>query len=129
MPKQTVTVEVDCPAGYELTGEYRVPRKDEWYLCGGIAQQCEGHDYRYATYFILRKLWQPPSWLPDGCWCYKNTANDWYVTDKEPLPELDRVRKCTAQSDALCFSANALAKLHGETFVPPPVDKIQIKRQ
>jgi hypothetical protein len=39
---------------YEWTGEYRPPKKDEWYLCFGYPNQAT-HDYNVLR-FILRRV-------------------------------------------------------------------------
>ena len=68
MSKQTVTLELDVPDGYEATGEFRVPNEDEQFLLPGHAEGTEPDAAAIiwtagagatVTGIILRKLPSP----------------------------------------------------------------------
>ena len=138
MSKQKVTVEIDVPDGYKATGElrYPVPLVDYYLLINPVrVGHLKSLQSTTGPRFILRKSWEPPAWLPDGCWVYLNGhSKKWIVTNKEP--EWYRgfgscIDGCWENADyATCIGADELASIHyGETFTPPPVEKIQIDRR
>ena len=63
MPKQTITIEVDVPAGWEATGEHRRVTSGEryiaWALDGPYASSWYHDELSCDKYFILRRAWQP----------------------------------------------------------------------
>jgi hypothetical protein len=139
MPKQTVTIELEVPEGYEATGEYRCVRYGEVYLDRGF--EAVTMDSQRETNFhwpILRRKPDPvqewlaacPKWIPEGVWIYRN-HNQWRASRFEPKPI-----KCDGQgytSDDCgasllgIHSVDALVNLLGG-FTPPPVDCLQVKR-
>ena len=56
MPNQTVTIEIDAPDGYELTGEYRYLQSGEVYLGEYGVRTWEADRRSQYQYFILRKI-------------------------------------------------------------------------
>ena len=109
---QEVTVKMNVPAGYKATGEYRVPQQGEPFLFKSGVNIGDGH---VGEYHILRKSWTPEPWMPEGAWLFK-LGGYWFISCSSP----DGV-----DSRHLAYE---LARLHGGTFTPPPVDKIQIKK-
>jgi hypothetical protein len=98
MPTNTITIEV--PEGYEAVS-YRPPQAHEYYLVKGRAQQA-GFDYD-NDWLVLRRVWQPPAWMPKGAWLVNDPDVDkWYFN-----------KKC------VYIEAEKLAALHGEVFEPP----------
>jgi hypothetical protein len=83
MAKQSVVLELEVEAGYEPTGEYRSPVPGDWCLMhDGRAWRCDCRGI--GSQLILRKTWQPPKWLPDGCWVYKYD-DVWRVSKTNPV--------------------------------------------
>lgn len=118
-----VTIDANAPYGYEFVGEYRWPQPGEpWLDSGGNVRVAENSlSSRNFNCLILRRSWVPPAYLPEGCWLFE-TADKWFISDVEPgignVADLDSAR----------INAKEFAKLHGETFEPPPVTKLQVKR-
>jgi hypothetical protein len=56
--KQQVTIEVDVPDGWELTGEYRLPRRGEYCLLVCGVHEAAGN-FQACRCFILRRASQP----------------------------------------------------------------------
>jgi hypothetical protein len=115
MAKQKI--EIDVPAGYEATGEYRCAKVGEWYFdCCSNAVECK----QYTTcgqYPILRKVWELPKWFTPKWYLYKNCHTEaWMVTDEHPNGN------SFGYSHKWGFSmdAKALWAFHGETWVEPP---------
>ena len=121
MSKQTLTVDLDVPEGFELTGEYRTAIHDEYYLIDNHLVGCCLINTRSDKYPILREAWKPPAWLPNGCWVYK-FYDDWFVSTTEPQPF--GVESYRSPSN---FVMLELFRLFGGEFMPPPVNKIQVK--
>lgn len=53
--KQQVEIEVDVPEGWEVTGEFRLPRYGEHFLSAGIACRA-AFNFQEAMSIILRKV-------------------------------------------------------------------------
>ena len=76
MSKQTLTVEVEVPEGYELTGEVRPPQLGEYFLdCDWKNLARSTINYGTRAYPILRKAenWKP---LHSGQACYFGERQD-----------------------------------------------------
>jgi hypothetical protein len=59
LTKLTLNAEVEMPEGWEATGEYRIPKTGEKYLCGsGVLTAMD--ETLYSHYIILRKK----RWIP-----------------------------------------------------------------
>jgi len=74
--KQTLTVEIEVPKGYELTGVVRPPQQGEYYLDGDWKSVSKAHiNFSHAAYPILRKAenWKP---LHSGQACYFGERQD-----------------------------------------------------
>lgn len=130
MPEQEITIKLDVPEGYELTGEYRKPRLDESYLFHSNSLWCCGSVK--TEEFILRKKWQAPDWIPDGAWVYQHGQTGvWWVARSKPSYDdrygsgvwLDGTGDETGDVHAM-----SIARLHNDAFSPPPVDCIQVQR-
>jgi hypothetical protein len=126
MPQQTITLTIDVPEGYELTGEFRPPKQGEQVRCDDGRVIAAPHDF-CAPFFILRRTWQPPAWIPDGVWVYRMYQDAWFITNMEPITR-DGHYTMRHDVNAVAVDANSLAGLHNDTFTPPPVNKIQVKR-
>lgn len=123
--KQTLTVVLEVPEGYELTGEFREPLKGDTFLMygdrGGITTGS-----RVFARPILRKVWQPPKWLPGGRWVWKFDGR-WWASQTEPRPaEADKYLGEFVSNDDNEVDVANLAMLLGVTFNAPPVNKILI---
>lgn len=118
---------LEIPRGFESIGEYRQPRKGETYLNPCTTATVSALDDYSSRRIILRKTWQPPSWLPNGYWVYKASPmlGSWRVCRTEPI-------KDGAGHDygVNSISVYILASFYGdEEFVPPTYStKIQVIR-
>jgi len=134
MAEQKITLRMTAPEGYELTGEYRPVYDNELYL------DQFGHVLRWdlgsvsdGSYFVVREVpkrpeWLPPAYIPDGAHVWKHRGNHlWYMSKNRPLsaPGGWDPFGCLAR----CVPLSELAALHHETFNPPPVDYIHVKRE
>lgn len=59
MPKQTITIEVDVPKGYEATGDYYRP-PSVMFTNDDFAVSFPRTNERINLYLFLRKLTPPP---------------------------------------------------------------------
>lgn len=116
---QTFSVTLDAPVGYEFTGEYRPANHGEIVLDGGDAVTVVGTGSPTAShYFVLRRAWTPPAWLPIETWLYFN-ANVWKLTNMPTRVRAgDRFPSSAPGSSVVAISV--LAALMGQTFTPPP---------
>ena len=131
MPEQEITIKLNVPEGYELTGEYRTPRYADAYLT--IIGNISGcRHFVKGSRFILRKKWRAPDWIPDGAWVYQHGQTGvWWVARSKPSYDdrygsgvwLDGTGDGTGDVHAM-----SIARLHNDTFSPPPVDCIQVQR-
>lgn len=124
MPKQTVTLEIDVPEGYEATG-------DSMSYQGGL--DFSGREYVIAR-ACIRKLPDPVEdwlkahpWLPEGRWVYR-WSTSWYITDIQPEKLAGDLGYNSSQWAAFDSKPKDLAAIFGHTFTPPPVDLVQVKR-
>ena len=122
MSKQTLTVDLDVPEGYELTGELRLPKRGETILCPKEVVKYIYTDHITDMCPLLRKVWKPPAWLPNGCWVYR-FCDDWYVSTTEPQ-SCDSGKSYRSPCN---FGMLELVRLFGGEFVPPSVNNIQVK--
>lgn len=112
---QTFNLSIEVPDGYEATGEYRTPTNGETYLTpGGVVATGPAEE----RYFILRRGWIPPTWLPVDNWLYNN-SEQWCITNREPRQgrpnEWPR-----AGAGGVTISVKSLALIYGQTFISPP---------
>lgn len=56
---------------YEMTGEYRAPRKGEMYLSGAIPEAYEAYNDLDTAYHVLRRVEDPPSRIVKNGWVYR----------------------------------------------------------
>lgn len=116
---QQITIQIEPPAGYEATGEYRNATPGEPFLTlTGGAQTIHNNDQcgRKGKRIILRKVWAFPSWFAAGWWIKNSdTVNNW-ITVCEPM------------GGGRFMFCDVLWAFHGETFTPPTVDKLQCVR-
>lgn len=102
MHKETITVTVDVPDGYELTGELRPPKAGEISLMwGNPISFYKWNEDASAPCFILRKAWIPPAWMPEGYWLYK-AADGWYISKTEPEKIGDHFAVSGKDGGSLC---------------------------
>lgn len=115
---------LEIPCGFEPTGEYRQPRKGETYLNPCNTTVVNALDDYSSCRIILRKTWQPPSWIPNGYWIYRASLVSWRVCRTEPI-ECGVGRWNGVDS----LSAHTLASFYDDKeFVPPTHSKIQVIR-
>ena len=123
MSKQTLTMELDVPDGYELTGEVRPPRRGEPNLTlPGSKFNVAGHDFDCESRVILRKGWEAPAWVPEGCWVYWS-ADGWYASLDEPVEN--------GIDTGVYGAKRVLFKFLGGSYnfsAPKRLKKIQVKR-
>ena len=135
MLKQQVTIEVDVPSGYRLTGEYRHSRHGEYVMdcCGQIF--CDGRPtgLTHAKYFILEKVdpWTLPdwlAWLPDDCWIFRNRFGHWTVSNIEPvtITGANNFNWLTTKEGGESLDVPTLLRMIGQIWNPPPVNCIRI---
>lgn len=110
--KQKLNVYVDVPQGYELTGEFRQPKRGENFLLDSIAACATSHK---GAYPILRKVWEAASWMPKGSYLYKEIYGTWFFSKSCPTPRYDGSYRSTGEE----ANAVMLASLYGKTFVAP----------
>lgn len=103
-----IELELNVPERHEPTGEYRTPKAGERYLDYGRVSICCTKSFPDER-IILKRVYEPAPWLPDGCWLYY-TAGSWLVSRDEPDYRYYHCRS---------VSATDLAYLHGDTFKPP----------
>lgn len=127
MPQQTLTITVDVPEGYEavdfrrpLCGEVSVPIDDTFALPETLRHPAEIG----TCHLILRRVWTPPAWLPEGCWVWKSIYYAWCASRNEPQ---ESASGSYYMPDGVVVICTALAHLHNATFEPPPTDKIQVR--
>ena len=80
MPTQTVEITVDVSEGYELTGEYRVPLKDDWFLDIASSDAIRANNPWAEKRLILRKLPDPEPEVP-VIDLGPHIADGWVATD------------------------------------------------
>lgn len=59
------------PAYFEKTGEFRPPKKDEYYLSGGPPQAWQAPNDLTDTFYILRKVPDPPKTITRDGFVYR----------------------------------------------------------
>lgn len=82
--KQTITVELDVPEGFEATGEHRVPNSGELFMSiygGDVCHAASSASITDGRRFILRKL--PPA--PEET---KMTRKRWIRAEKAEFAQL-----------------------------------------
>jgi hypothetical protein len=84
-------VVLEVPDGWELTGEYRIPKVGEHYISGehsfttGMIYQC-GSSNLYYNSFIVRKVWEWPSELFDDSVTYiRYSDGQWWRYCKDRM--------------------------------------------
>jgi hypothetical protein len=92
MPKQKLEIEVEVPEGYEATGEFRLPKKGDYFLnsCGDL--NLSTNDWNNSNYMnsyanqriILRKKYQWPTWLK-ARYIAMDKDKGWWAYDSRPI--------------------------------------------
>lgn len=129
-------IKTKIPDGYEPTGEFRPPKRSDGYFLTEDGQLVlDTHNWHWLPLvgcrLILRKKWTPPKCLPEGIWLYQahrsNTPepDGWYVSSTEPDVWEDGYA-IRGGSDNNC-PAKRFVGACGEEFIPPPVQKIQVR--
>lgn len=86
MPLQTFEITADVPEGWEVTGEYRPPRKGDQYLRPMDRRvEVAGWDFDNDC-IIIRPAWQWPEFIRPGWWLSHNCYGNWFLSEKEPKP-------------------------------------------
>ena len=95
MPKQKIEFEIDVPEGWELTGEFRQVAAHEPYVA---ATWNQGNKISHWSgvrslnnFFIVRKVFNLPDWIPSGWWVSKDRDGQIYCYENEP--GIDRNQK------------------------------------
>ena len=136
MHKETVTIEVDVPDGYKLTGEYRQSRHGEYVMdCWGeVFYEQRQRGSKLIKYFILetRATWTLPdwlAWLPDDCWLYRNNYGCWTVSNMEPTTVMGcgSLNGLNLKERGTSLDIAALLRVIDQIWNPPPVDCIRIR--
>lgn len=140
MPLQKVTLDVDVPEGYEATGEWRRPIGDEPHIIGdGRVMVAHPNDFgaRMLYRIILRKLPDPVEewlaqhpWLPEGRWVYRFASSPkcWGISQAQPYPDDTALTTYSTAVGKCSVNAFQFAGVLGQTFTPPPVDCLRVKR-
>ena len=122
-------VNIEPPAGWELTGEFRYAKVGESFIgVRGEAETAYSIHGNIRPCPILRKAWVAPSWLPKGCWLFKSSHQVWYLTNKEPSPShCGRYAVC-AEDTISPIPIKDLLKCHGlGGWTEPPSDEIVVE--
>jgi len=82
--KQQVTLELEVPEGYEVTGEYRMLEKGDIYISYEGLKAVATESYSGAPRFILKKKWEWPTWLKARC-IVKHEEGKWFSTTSIPV--------------------------------------------
>lgn len=138
MPLQKVTLSIDIPEGYEATGEYRVPRAGECILTDQGVEPCDAGDL-CLSYLIVREKWQPPDFLSDGAWVWKDYSGEFCVSHTTNRDYCAEPKSNVSSEDATYWVPRengqvAVARLRdlclllGVDYVPPPTAKLQVRR-
>lgn len=83
---ETVKVQIELPTleGYEYTGEFRLPKMGEWYLCHASGPMFAQVDFELYSFPILRKVWQEPAGIFKPGWIAKDKTGEWYWFERIP---------------------------------------------
>lgn len=104
MTTHELTIKVELPDGWELTGEVRQVQFDElyydWY---GRVLRWEHTRPSLHTYPIVRKRWQVPDWVPEGARIYQEYSGSTVIL-----------------SNGMEFLATSIAQWIGESWTDPP---------
>ena len=98
MTKQTLELEV--PEGWELTGEYRASKSEEYFLTprGTVVKH---RFFDEVPKIIVRQDWQWPEWLK-APWIAMDKSGDWYAFNERPVIEQQSSICWKPQTDSGC---------------------------
>lgn len=83
MAKQTVTIEVDVPEGWEFD-RFDMPKAGEHWIDGAGMLHCAGFNYADTACVIVKKAWQWPAWLKAE-WVAMDKDGEWWAYSNEPF--------------------------------------------
>jgi hypothetical protein len=76
--KQSITIEITVPDGYELTGEFRIPVPGDLYLTPGGSVIFQVNTGYFEKRFIVKGVFVWPDWLKAYC-ITKDENGDWFA--------------------------------------------------
>lgn len=128
-----LTIRVEVPDGYELTGEFRIPVRGERVLFHTGQETAVEIVTEYMLNvapkrprIIVRRAWIAPSWIPDGAWVYQTPCNEWFMISERPKESSIDGRYYHPEWKQKAVPLAQLAATHRAVFNPPPVNCIQV---